>query len=66
MARLYTMIITETAYKDDMSNSEKLADLDRRDMAMESFVADKPRRDLRELTQTRLSPKQNPNKRHTR
>ena len=41
-------------YKNDKADSEKLADLCRLDMIPESFVADKPARDLRELTRTRL------------
>ena len=49
-----TKIITETVYKNDKADSEKLADLCRLDMIPESFVADKPARDLRELTRTRL------------
>lgn len=57
----HTKIITEAAYKDDVSGSEKLADLGRADMVPESFVADKPQRDLRELTRTRLGLKQNSN-----
>lgn len=57
----HTKIITEAAYKDDVSDSEKLADLGRADMVPESFVADKPQRDLRELTRTRLGLKQNSN-----
>ena len=49
-----TKIITETVYKNDKADSAKLADLCRLDMIPESFVADKPARDLRELTRTRL------------
>ncbi len=52
-----TKIITETVYKNDKADSEKLADLCRLDMIPESFVADKPARDLRELTRTRLDMK---------
>ena len=49
-----TKIIIETVYKNDKADSAKLADLCRLDMIPESFVADKPARDLRELTRTRL------------
>ncbi len=52
-----TKIITETVYKNDKADSAKLADLCRLDMIPESFVADKPARDLRELTRTRLGMK---------
>ena len=49
-----TKIITQTVYKNDKADSEKLADLCRLDMVPESFVANKAQRDLRELTRTRL------------
>ena len=49
-----TKIITQTVYKNDRADSEKLADLCRLDMVPESFVANKAQRDLRELTRTRL------------
>ena len=49
-----TKIITETVYKNDKANSEKLADLCRLDIVPESFVADKPARALHELTRTHL------------
>ena len=48
-----TKIITETVYKNDKADSEKMADLCKLDMIPESFVADKPARDLHELTRTR-------------
>ena len=51
-----TKIITQTVYKNDKADSEKLADLCRLDMVPESFVANKAQRDLRELTRTRLEP----------
>ena len=49
-----TKIITQTVYKNDKADSEKLADLCRLDMVPESFMANKAQRDLRELTRTRL------------
>ena len=49
-----TKIITETVYKNDKADSAKLANLCRLDMIPELFVADKPARNLRELTRTRL------------
>ena len=52
-----TRIITETVYKDDKADSARLADLCRLGMIPESFVADKPARDMRELTRTRLGMK---------
>ena len=52
-----TKIITETVYKNDKADLEKLTDLCRLDMIPESFVADKPARDLRELARTRLGMK---------
>ena len=47
-------IITETVYKDDKADSVNLTDLCRLDTIPESFVADKPTRDLRELTLARI------------
>ena len=49
-----TKVITQTVYKNDRADSEKLADLCRLDMVPESFVANKAQRDLREMTRTRL------------
>ena len=47
-------IITQTAYKNDKADSEKLAELCRLDMIPESFVVNAAQRDMRELTRSRL------------
>ena len=47
-------IITQTAYKSDKADSEKLAELCRHDMIPESFVVNAAQRDMRELTRSRL------------
>ena len=47
-------IITQTAYKNDKADSEKLAELCRHDMIPESFVVNAAQRDMRELTRSRL------------
>ena len=46
-------IITQTAYKNDKADSEKLAELCRHDMIPESFVVDAAQRDMSELTRRR-------------
>ena len=46
--------ITQTFYKNDKADSEKLAELLRPDVVPESFVANRSQRDLRELTRTGL------------
>ena len=48
-------IITQTAYKNDKADSEKLAELCRLDMIPESFVVNAAQRDMRELTRSRLA-----------
>ena len=47
-------IITQTAYKNDKADSEKLAGLCRHDMIPESFVVNAAQRDMRELTRSLL------------
>lgn len=50
-----TKAIAKARIKDDKIDSNVLADLLRADMVAESFVPDKPYRDLRNLVRTRLS-----------
>ena len=52
-------VITQTFYKNDKTDSEKLAELLRPDVVPESFVANRSKRDLRELTRTRTGLQQN-------
>ena len=52
-------VITQTFYKNDKTDSEKLAELLRLDVVPESFVANRSQRDLRELTRTRTGLQQN-------